>query len=279
MPAPRRSRLNLPAVGAWTVTLALLALVLAPVAVVVVGAFLTTPLVGVVSEGWITGEATGTFTLRWFGYVAGLYREQLFFSAQLAVGSVAGCLFLGVPGGYALARGRFPGRPLLEELVSLPLALPGIALAIGLIQAYAVVRGRWELILVGHLVYTVPFMVRTTAGALRGFDAAGLERAARSLGAGFWQRFFLVILPNLRHAMLVGALLAFALSWGEFNVSYLLNTPRYQTYPAALYATYTFNSFQVSSAATTLFLLIVVPALVLIQLLGGERRLEIGQGA
>ncbi len=253
---------------------------LAPVGVVVAGAFLTTPLVGVASESWVVGDAAaGTWTLRWFTYVAGLYQGQLWFSARLAGCSVAGCLLLGVPGGYALARGRFPGRRLVEELVALPLALPGVALAIGLIQAYAVVRGRWELILVGHLVYTVPFMVRTTAGSLRGFDAAGLERAARSLGAGFGQRFFLVILPNLRHAMLVGALLAFALSWGEFNVSYLLNTPLYQTYPASLYATYTFSSFQVSSAATTLFLLIVVPALVLIQFLGGGRRLEAGQGA
>jgi putative spermidine/putrescine transport system permease protein len=80
----------------------------------------------------------------------------------------------------------------------------------------------------------------------------------------------MVVLPNLRHAMISGALMVFAVSWGEFNVSFLLNTPVHQTYPAALYATYTSNSFQVGSAATVIFLLVSVPALFAIQWLGGK---------
>ena len=69
--------------------------------------------------------------------------------------------------------------------------------------------------------------------------------------------------------MIAGSLMVFAVSWGEFNVSYLLNTPLHQTYPAALYATYTSNSFQVAGAATTIFLGGIVPALLAIQLLDG----------
>jgi putative spermidine/putrescine transport system permease protein len=119
-------------------------------------------------------------------------------------------------------------------------------------------------------------MVRAVAGTLRGGDVSNLEAAARTLGAGAWQRAVWVVLPALRHAMIVGALLVFAISWGEFNVSFLLNTPLHQTYPAALYATYTSNSFKVSSAATVLFLAVVVPVLVAIQLVGGRDRVEQG---
>lgn len=122
-------------------------------------------------------------------------------------------------------------------------------------------------------------MVRIVAGALRSFDFAALDLCARGLGAGFGQRFAWVYLPNLRRAMVTGSLMVFAVSWGEFNVSYLLNTPLHQTFPAALYATYTSNSFQVAGAATTIFLGGIVPALLAIQFLGGEARSQtVGTG-
>ena len=77
-------------------------------------------------------------------------------------------------------------------------------------------------------------------------------------------------LPLLLPALILSALLVFAVSWGEFNVSFLLATPLLQTFPAGLYATYTTNSFPVAAAATLVFLAPVVPALIAIQALGGE---------
>lgn len=281
----RKRTINPVTLGLALVTAALLVLVVSPVLAVVAGSFLDTALLGISSEQWVgaSGGADGgertAVTFRWFAYVWRLYRPQAVFSLELAVLSVGICLLFGVPGGYVLTRSRFRGSRIIEELLLLPLALPGIAVAIGLIQAYAIIRGRWWLVLGGHLLYTLPFMVRTVTNTLRSFDSLGLERAARSLGAGFWQRFFWVVLPNLRHAMIVGSLLVFALSWGEFNVSYLLNTPLNQTFPAALYATYTFNSYQVSSAATTLFLLVLLPVLIAVQTLGGSRGVKAEQGA
>jgi len=77
-------------------------------------------------------------------------------------------------------------------------------------------------------------------------------------------------LPLLLPSLILSALLVFAVSWGEFNVSFLLATPLIQTFPAGLYATYTTNSFPVAAAATVVFLAPVVPALIAIQALGGE---------
>ena len=79
--------------------------------------------------------------------------------------------------------------------------------------------------------------------------------------------------------MMVGSLLVFAVSWGEFNVSFLLNRGRPQTFPAVLYDTYTNQSIQISSAATTIFLAIVIPAVIAIQWFGGRDSVEVEQGA
>lgn len=256
----------------------LAAIVLSPLVVSVVGAFFDTTFLGLSSEQWVPGERS-FFTMKWFGYVCDLYGGTMLFSLRLAVLSVVICLLVGVPGGYVLACRPFRGSRVIEELVLLPLSLPGIAMSLALIQAYAVIRGEWWLILGGHLLYTLPFMVRAVTNTLRSFNMAQQEAAARSLGAGFWQRFGLIVLPSLRHAMILGSLLVFAVSWGEFNVSFMLNTPLNQTYPAALYATYTSNSFQVASAATTLFLAVIVPVLLAIQWLGGGDLVNVEQGA
>lgn len=262
----------------YGLSFALAVVIVAPLAVSVAGAFFDTSFLGLSSEQWVEGGRSAV-TLKWFRYVFDLYGGNMLFSLKLAALSVAVCLAVGVPGGYILACRPFRGSRVAEEVVLLPLSLPGIAMSLALIQCYAVVRGKWWLILCGHLLYTIPFMVRTVTNTLRSFNIAQQQAAARSLGAGFWQRFVLVVLPSLRHAMILGALLVFAVSWGEFNVSFLLNTPLNQTYPAALYATYTSNSFQVASAATTIFLAVIVPVLLAIQWIGGKELVSVEQGA
>ncbi len=274
-----RDRPLLLSVALGSVSALLLVVVLAPVLVVIAGSFLNTAFLGISSERWVAGGESELVTFKWFGYVLNLYRPQLTFGVQLALWNVALCLLIGVPGGCALVRRAFPGCGILEDLLLLPLSIPGITVSIGLLQAYSMIRGKWGLLLAGQLLYTLPFMVRSVTSTLRAHDHAALERAAHSLGAGFWRTWWLVTLPNLRHALVVGSLLVFAVSFGEFNVSFLLNTPLYQGFPTALYATYTTNSFQVSSAATTLFLLVIVPVLLVIQALGGRESTKIEQGA
>lgn len=211
----------------------------------------------------------GRFTVFWFRYVIEVYGDTIKLSLFLAALSIATCIPLGVLGGYALVRYRFRGKGLLEELVFIPLSLPGITLAIALIETYGVLRGHWLVIFFGHLLYTLPFMLLAVTNALRSCNFIELEMAASSLGASWRQRFIWILLPNLRHAIITGSLLVFTISLGEFNASFLLNTPINQTFPAALYDAYTNDSFQVSSAATTIFLLIVVPVLMAIQFIGG----------
>lgn len=268
-------RLGLGALHA--ITWLLLVIVAAPVLVVLAGAFLNPSLLGVSSEPWAAD--TSAFIPGWFGYVFNLYGRSMRFSLLLALLSVAVCILVSLPAAYAIVGTNSRAGRALEEITLLPLSIPGIAMSIGLIQAYTIVRGQWWLILCGHVLYTIPLMMRVVTNALRSFDLAKLESAAQSLGASEWQRFRLVVVPNLRHSIIVGSLLVFAISWGEFNISFLLNTPLNQTYPAALYATYTANSFAVSSAATTIFLAVIIPVLLALQWIGGREFSRVEQAA
>lgn len=255
----------------------LAAAVLLPVAVVVLGALVPAARLGVSSEQWIAGQE-GWLSFKYFAYVLELYRQPLLFSLGLAVFAVAAGLLLAVPAAYGLVRYPFPGSRWLEELALLPLAVPGIAVAIALIQTYAMVRGEWWFVGLGHLLYTVPLLLRTLLHALRG-EGFELERAAATLGAGPWQRFRRVTWPRLARAASLGCLIVAAVSWGEFNASFLLATPLHQPFPAALYATYTSNSFAVSSAATTIFLAAILPLLIAVEWLGRDELMNLRQGA
>ena len=273
-------RMNRPGILALhAITWLLLVVVAAPVLVVLAGAFLDPSLLGVSSERWAADTTHTIWAPGWFGYVFELYGRSIRFSLLLALLSVAICILFSVPAAYAIVRTDSRAGRALEEIALLPLSIPGIAMSIGLIQAYTIVRGQWWLILCGHVLYTIPLMMRVVANALRSFDLERLQGAAQSLGASGWQRFFYIVVPNLRHSIIVGSLLVFAISWGEFNVSFLLNTPLNQTYPAALYATYTANSFAVSSAATTIFLAVIIPILLALQWIGGPEFSRPEQGA
>jgi len=259
---PRRPEPELRIAAA--ISLALAAFVLAPIAFALLGSVLPSHALGLAAEA----EPGAALTPSAFAYLMRHYGLWLAQSGRIAVLAVAIGLLIGAPAGYALVRHPFRGSRWLEELVLLPLSLPGIALSVALLAAYPGARGQ-TLVLAGHLLYTLPFIVRSVTSALRTRDIAQLEDAARTLGANLGQRLRWVVLPALRPALVLGALIVFTVSWGEFNVSFLLNSGPVQTFPAALYNTYANESFQRSSAATAIFLAGVAPALLAIQWLGG----------
>ncbi len=245
------------------VAVSLAACLVAPLVVTAAGAFVDADWYGKRSEG-----ALGTGAAGLFRYVLGIWSNALLTSLRLVGTVVPLALLIGAPAAFAFRRRPFPGSAFVEALAMTPLAIPGIALAVGLLLG-AGRAPRFGLLVAGHLAYTLPLVLKTISNALER-ERADLERAARSLGAGPWQAAAWVTLPRLVPGLVLSALLVFAVSWGEFNVSFLLATPLVQTFPAGLYTTYTTNSFPVAAAATLIFLAPIVPAFLAIQALGGE---------
>jgi putative spermidine/putrescine transport system permease protein len=115
------------------------------------------------------------------------------------------------------------------------------------------------------VLYTLPFMVRSVLAVLSSIDLKTLEEGAASLGATYWQRFFTIGLPNARSGIVAGALMVVTLSVGEFNITWMLHTPINKTVPVGLADSYASMRIEIGSAYTTVFLVMIVPLLLLIQ--------------
>jgi putative spermidine/putrescine transport system permease protein len=215
------------------------------------------------SKGWKSG-----FTLRWLRDVWSNYGNTVTASIAIALCCVIGNVLLGVTGAYALARSKSKLSIWFEELLTLPVAVPGLATALALILAYGQVREfrqSFAFVLVGHMIFTLPFMVRTVAASFRRQELIALEEASATLGAGFIQRFFSILVPAALPAILSGSLMVFTLSIGEFNLTWMLHTPLTRTLPVGLADSYASMRIEIGSAYTMVFFIVVLPLLWLMQ--------------
>jgi len=151
-----------------------------------------------------------------------------------------------------LARGRFPGKFLLDALVHLPLVVPPVVTGWLLLLAFGAngpvgrflesqlgltFMFRWTGAALASAVMALPLMVRAIRLSLEGIDRR-LEAAARTLGAGPWRTFTAVTLPLATPGVLAGAVLGFARSLGEFGatITFVSNIPdETRTLPLAIY--------------------------------------------
>ena len=227
-----------------------------------------------VTENFLFGLKSG-LTVRWIGEVWGLYAETIYLALLIAVVCLAITLVIGVPAAYALARIGGRTARFIEETIVLPVAVPGLAIALALIIMYGGFRdfrASWAFILVGHVLYTLPFMVRSVLAVLSSMNFLELEEGAASLGASFWQRFWGVVLPNAKPGILAGSLMVVTLSIGEFNLTWMLHTPVTKTLPVGLADSYASMRLEIASAYTLVFFVMIIPLLIAMQVLSRERK-------
>ncbi|NLY28498.1 MAG: ABC transporter permease subunit [Alcaligenaceae bacterium] len=223
---------------------------------------------------YFTGLQSG-LTLRWIIEVWNGYGDTIFRSIGIALACLGLTLVFGVPVAYVLARRQTRLTRVIEEMLMLPVAVPGLATALALISVFGSVgefRTSWTFILVGHVLFTLPFMVRAVLSVLLALDLRTLEDGAASLGANALQRFFHIIIPNCRDGILAGSLMVLTLSIGEFNLTWLLHTPHTKTLPVGLADAYASMRLEVGSAYTLIFFLMIVPLLLAMQALARPRK-------
>jgi len=204
--------------------------------------------------------------------------EALRLSVLTATLATLGCLVLGVPLAWMLARVTFPGRRFVRALITVPLVLPpvvgGIALLLALGRRGLV--GQWldtnfgftlpfttAGVVVAESFVALPFLVISVEGALRGADAR-YEEAAATLGASRWTTFTHVTLPLVGPGIAAGAVLCWARALGEFGatITFAGNFPGItQTMPLAVYQT--MESGDLEGAVVLSLILLVVSVTVL----------------
>jgi putative spermidine/putrescine transport system permease protein len=237
-----------------------------------VAAFLVVPAILSISAGvtvnYFQGISSGV-TLRWIFQVWDIYAGTILLSFVIAFATLAVTLAAGVPAAYALhVRGGRLSR-VVEEIITLPLAIPGLAIALALLLTYGSFsdfRRSWLFILTGHVIFTMPFMVRSVMAVFSTVDIKTLDEGAASLGASPWRRFRDVIVPNAVPGILAGSLMVVTLSLGEFNLTWMLHTPLTKTLPIGLADAYASMRLEVASAYTLIFFIMIIPLLVAMQM-------------
>jgi putative spermidine/putrescine transport system permease protein len=205
------------------------------------------------------------YTLRWWHAAADNQGavDGLVASVKAGLGATAIALVLGTMAAFAVQRFRFFGRSTVSFLVILPIALPGIVTGIALQNAFTSVLSinlSLGTIIIGHATFCVVIVFNNVQARLRR-TGTSLEQASADLGATGFQTFRYVTFPQLRGALVAGALLAFGLSFDEIVVTNFTAPPAVQTLPLWIFG----NLFRPNEApvvnvvAAVLIVVAVVP--------------------
>lgn len=242
---------------------------------ILLAAFLIVPAIVSMLAGLTTNYFRGIssgLTFKWVVEVLTLYTDTIWLSLGIAMATLCATVVIGLPAAWVLVRRPSRWTRLMEEFITLPIAVPGLAIALALILVYGgagSLRTSWVFIAIGHTLFTLPFMIRSVIANLHAIDARTLEEGAASLGAGVFTRFWTVILPNVRQGILAGTLMVVTLSVGEFNLTWMLHTPLTKTLPVGLADAYASMRLEVASAYTLVFFVMIIPLLLAIQWAGG----------
>ena len=201
---------------AATVTVLALVFLFVPLGVVVLFSFHETGALSFPFRG---------FSLRWYEQVlaSGEFRSATTNSLVVATASSAITLVLGTLAAYGLTRSSSRLRAPLALLFFLPITLPGLFIGIALLVYFDRVGIGLSLVSVtlAHLVYVFPYFLLVARAALERLDPA-LEEAAADLGAGPWLVFRRVTLPQIWPLLAGATVLAFALSFDEFIITFFV---------------------------------------------------------
>lgn len=230
--------------------------------------------VSVSESQFIAFPPTG-FSLRWFSAIleSNAYVQALFTSLRLAFAVTLTATVIGAGAAIALHRRRLPGTAALAGLFLSPLILPSIIFAIGLLMLWSASVGAvsFPVLWIGHTVIAIPYVVRTTLAVLADSDPF-LEEAARTMGAGRWQRIVYVVLPQCAPGLAAGAFFAFNISFDEAVIALFLRTPDLVTLPIQIYNQLEFSPDPTVAAVSTLMMGLTILLIAVIDRLLGIQR-------
>jgi len=216
--------------GAWLGVVSILVL-----------AFLCLPVIIVVAMSFSSAKSLEFpppgLSLRWYGTFFGDSRWLDAGTNSVLLAGLAStiALLLGTVASYALLRGRFPGRRMIEANFMAPIIIPSIITAVSLFIAFARtgVRGTFGALVLAHTILVVPYVVLIMRVAIKSFDER-IEQVAFTLGASKLRVLWSVVLPNLVPSAVAAWIFAFIISFDEVVVTLFLSGT-YMTIPKRMF--------------------------------------------
>ncbi len=205
------------------------------------------------------------WTLAWYRQFFGspVWVQALGNSLVIAALTAAFSVTSALATAMALVRHHFRWKAAWEGALLLPMVLPSVALAAGML---AVVRltplwGNHLSLAFAHSVLAIPVAYLVLRASLKQVDP-NLEAAARGLGAGPWQVFRFVTLPLVIPAVLAATLFALVISLNEITLTLFLATRYTETLPRVIWPNLRFAITPLVAAASVILLALTLPALV-----------------
>ena len=209
-------------------------------------------------------------------------RRAILNSLMLAVMAATIAVLLGAVIGWIDLRTKVPGRRLLDYFALIPLGLPGIVMAVALIQFWlampVALYGTLAILLLAYVGRYVPLGVRAANAALRQIDPS-LEESAQILGASWLTTMREVTLPLIRPGLFAGWLLVFVPVIQELSASILLFSSSSITTAVAIYNLYETGYIEPVAALAMINMLIIGAAIWLATKIGGSPILARGGDA
>jgi sulfate transport system permease protein len=227
-------------------------------------------------------------------YLSALAESEALAAIRLTLGaaaiSVGLNLVFGVIAAWSIAKFDFPGKTLLVTLIDLPFSVSPVISGLVFVLLFGAqgLFGPWLMQHGIHILFAAPAIVLATTFVTFPFVARELiplmqeqgsqeEEAAISLGAGGWQTFWRVTLPNIKWGLLYGVLLCNARAMGEFGaVSVVSGHIRGETNTMPLLVEILYNEYQMVAAFAIASLLALLALVTLVVKTVLESRIEEG---
>ena len=210
-------------------------------------------------------------------------RRAILNSLMLATIAATACVVLGAIISWIDVRTQMPGRRFLDYASLVPLGLPGIVMAVALLQfwlsvPYIVLYGTYAILLLAYVGRYVPLGVRAANSSLRQVDPS-LEEAAHILGASWGHTMREITLPLIRPGLLAGGLLVFVPVVQELSASILLFSSGTITLAVAIYNLYETGYIEPVSALAMVNMTIIVVAMLIAHRFGVGRKTTTDDGS
>lgn len=241
------------------ITVLVYAFLIGPLLVIAAASFSDTAYLKFPGEG---------FTLKWYAQVLTIdaFVSAAKMSLFIAVAATLIALLIGLPAAYALNRYKFPGKDTIKLVFLSPVLIPCVVL--GFMMLRYVVK-QYDItalpsLLIGHVLLSLPYIMRVVTSGLANFDFA-TEEAACSLGATRIYTFFHIVLPNIKSGIASACIMAMINSFNNVSLSAFLTGPGVSVLPIEMMSYVEYHFDPTIAALATLLMVITMGIMLVIE--------------
>ncbi|MCF0110376.1 MAG: ABC transporter permease [Erysipelotrichaceae bacterium] len=205
------------------------------------------------------------FSLKWYQkmFETRTIREAIYYTVVIAVLATVISTVIGTVTAIGLSKSKKILRDVVLQVNDIPMMNPDIVTAIGFMLLFSSLnleKGFWT-ILLSHIVFCIPYVILSVMPRLRQLDD-NLAEAALDLGCTPIQALTMVIIPQLKSAIISGALIAFTMSFDDFVISFFTSGPGISTIAIYVYSSIKRINPTINALSTIIVLIVTVVLIV-----------------